>query len=695
MDPDSSVADLGPDRFLNRELSWLAFNDRVLDLVRNDEVPLLERVKFLAIFTTNLDEFFQVRVAGLKNQVTAGLSSRSADGRTAARQLIEVRDEVRRLSADADGLFMKVLVPGMCQAGIKFPAWDELDTQDHKHLTEEFERRMFPVLTPLAVDPGHPFPYISSLSLSLAVQIRDPLDKGMRFARVKVPPLLARFVPLPDGERFVRVEHVIAAHISELFPGVDVVSADPFRVTRDADLSLGEGETDDLLSAMEVELARRRFGPAVRLEVPTGLPSEVRELLQRELEVDDDDVYDQMAPIDLGGLFAVYDLDRPELKYEDWAPVTEPRLAADDDTDLFAVIRQGDVLLHHPYTSFRTSVNEFVHQAAIDPAVQAIKLTLYRTSGESSIVSSLVRAAEAGKQVAALIELKARFDEQANIDWAKRLEEAGVHVVYGLPGLKTHAKTVLVVREEGRDLRTYCHIGTGNYNARTARIYEDLGLLTADPQIGAELGQLFNYLTGFSRPQEMKRLLVAPRFLRDEILALIRGEAQLGPGEGRILMKMNSLTDPEIIDELYAASQAGVEIDLYIRGICCLRPAVPELSENIRVISILGRYLEHSRIYVFANGAGPGEPAIYFGSADLMPRNLDRRVEALAPVLDPGLQARVFQILDINARDNQLSWILGPDGTWRRRPRPEAGDEMVDTHRELQRLTQQRARSHQ
>ncbi len=521
------------------------------------------------------------------------------------------------------------------------------------------------------MDPGHPFPYISSLSLNLAVVLRDPLNGERRFARVKVPSLLPRFVVMPDGERFVPLEQVIASHLDRLFPGMEVVETFAFRVTRNADLTLEEEEADDLLAAVEMELRRRRFGSAVRLEVDARVTPEVRELLVRELDLTDDAVHESVGPLDLGGLWALRDLDRPDLKDPPWTPVTQTRLASQDDdkVDIFKVLADGDVLVHHPYDAFHTSVEEFVRQASRDPKVLAIKLTLYRTSGDSSIIKSLVRAAERGKQVAALVELKARFDEAANIGWARALETAGVHVTYGLVGLKTHTKTALVVRDEGNGVRSYCHIGTGNYNAKTAKLYEDLGLLTADPVIGADLAQLFNYLTGYGRNVQYRRLLVAPHPLRERLLELIDGEVAAHaavPGSGRIVMKMNSLVDPVSIDRLYAASQAGVSIDLVIRGICCLRPGVPGLSENIRVRSLIGRYLEHSRIYRFANGAGPGEPVTYFGSADLMPRNLDRRVEALVPITDPALERRLTEILDVNLADDALAWALGPEGQWTR-----------------------------
>jgi polyphosphate kinase len=523
------------------------------------------------------------------------------------------------------------------------------------------------------------------------VMLRDPVERVQRFARVKVPSLLPRFVVLPDGERYVPLEQVIAAHLDQLFPGMEIEQNHAFRVTRNADLTLEEEEADDLLAAVEIELRRRRFGRAVRLEIDAAMSDEVRELLQRELVLADDDVYEYVAPLDLGGLWAVHGLDRPDLKDPPYTRVTPPRLSADEGerVDTFAAVRRGDMLVHHPYESFRTTVEEFVRQASTDPHVLAIKMTLYRTSGDSPIARSLIRAAERGKQVAVIVELKARFDEGANIEWARALETAGVHVAYGLIGLKVHAKTLLIVRDEADGLRRYCHIGTGNYNSRTARTYEDMGLLTCDPDIGSDLTQLFNELTGYGRNVDYRRLLVAPRMLRTGMVELIRGEvaaAQAEQGQGRITLKMNSLVDNELIDELYAASQAGVEIDLIVRGICCLTPGVPGLSDTIRVRSIVGRYLEHSRIYRFANGDGPGRPRVLIGSADLMPRNLDRRVEVLTPVVEPTLQQRLDEVLEVELADDVLAWTMGPDGRWTR-----AGPGgSIETHARLQKLTTER-----
>jgi polyphosphate kinase len=679
-------------RYLNRELSWLDFNTRVLALAEDPALPALERAKFLAIFSQNLDEFFQVRVAGLKEQVTAGIGTQTPDGRTPAQQLREIRERVVELTTRQERIFYDQVAPALADGGIRFSSWDELDDDDEKFLVDTFERRIFPVLTPLAVDPGHPFPYISNLSLSLAVSLLDPTTGERRFARVKVPDVLPRFVVMPDGERFVPLEQVIAAHLDQLFPGMEVEAHDTFRVARNADLTLQEEEADDLLAAVEIELRRRQFGRAVRLEIGHGITQSVRELLQRELDVSDDDTYQLAGPLDLGGLWSVHALDRPELKDPVFQRVTQARLdgGKDERVDMFAVLRDGDVLVHHPYDSFRTSVEEFIRQASVDPHVLAIKMTLYRTSGDSPIVRSLIRAAERGKQVAVLVELKARFDEGANIEWAKALETAGVHVVYGLVGLKVHTKTALVVRDEPDGVRRYCHIGSGNYNSKTARIYEDVGLLTCDPDIGSDLSQLFNYLTGYGRDVHYTTLLVAPQTARTGIERLIRGEidAALVGRPAAMTLKMNSLVDERTIELLYEASGAGVEVDLIVRGMCCLVPGVPDLSERIRVRSIVGRYLEHSRIYRFANGDGPGVPTYLIGSADLMRRNLDRRVEALVPVLDPPLQAQLEEILQVALADDTLAWELGPDGRWQH----VAVGDTVDSHDRLQELALSRLR---
>ena len=661
-------ADHTEPRLLNRELSRLDYYARVLSEAGDSRIRLLERAKFVAFFSSYLDELFQVQVAGLKDQLAAGLGVTSPDGLTPADQLRLIHERVTELVTRQSELFIEDLVPALAAAGIRFGSYDDLDSEDLAYLDGVFEHRIFPVLTPLAVDPGHPFPYISNLSLNLAITVRDPVTHERRFARVKVPPLLPRFVVLPDGERFVPLEQVIAANLDALFPGMVVEDHHPFRVTRNADLTLEEEEADDLLAAVELELRRRRFGRAVRLELMPGMPADTRELLIRELELEETDVYTVTGALDLSGLFAVVDLDRPDLKDDVWVPQTQPCLTGPDDgpVDIFAVLRERDILVHHPYDSFATSVEAFVAQAATDPNVLAIKQTLYRTSGDSPIVKSLIRAAERGKQVAALVELKARFDEQRNIAWAKQLEEAGVHVVYGLVGLKTHSKCALVVRQEADGIRRYLHLGTGNYNPKTARNYEDVGLLSCDPDLGADLTELFNFLTGYSRQTSYRKLFVAPLSLRDRVIALIEREIAAPPGTGHVIMKMNSLSDPAIIDALYAASAAGVRVQLIIRGICCLRAGVPGLSENITVRSLVGRFLEHSRIYYF--GHGPDGPEYYLGSADLMPRNLDRRVEVVFPVEAADLTARVQVMLDLALADDAQSWALQPDSSWVRVP---------------------------
>ena len=672
-------------RFLNRELSWLAFNERVLALAA-DERPVLERAKYLAIFADNLDEFFQVRVAGLKDQVAAGITTETPDGRTPAEQLREVRAVVDRLTAEHEALWAKQVQPALRDAGIDVVDWLDLSPDQHALLEQWFHARVFPVLTPLAVDPGHPFPYISDLSLNLAVVLRGPDDRPL-FARVKVPSSLPRFVQVGQSSRWVPLSQIIAAHLHVLFPGVEILAHHLFRVTRNADLTVREGEADDLLAAIETELRRRRFGNAIRLEVSAGMSPEVRDLLVRELDLEPDDVDERSALLDYSALWQLYELNRPDLKDPPWHPVTEPRLVDDGhERSIFDELREGDILVHHPYVSFTTSVVAFLQQAARDPQVLAIKVTIYRTSGDSPIIDALIDAAERGKQVVVLVELKARFDERANIEWARRLEEAGVHVAYGLVGYKIHTKVCLVVRDEPDGVRRYCHIGTGNYNPRTARLYEDLGLLTADPDVTADVAHLFNFLTGYAKGVDYRTLLVAPDTMRAGLESLI--QAEIDAPNGRIVMKMNSLVDADLIDRLYAASQAGVQIDLLVRGICCLRPGVPGLSDNIRVRSIIGRFLEHSRIYVFGNGQGPGQPLHMIGSADLMPRNLDRRVEVLVRVADPSLTRRLDEIIEINLADDRLAWTLDGDGVWTRRPRGTG----VDTHDRLQDLALERAR---
>jgi polyphosphate kinase len=676
----------GDARYLNRELSWLDFNARVLALAEDGDLPLLERAKFLAIFSSNLDEFFQVRVSALKEQLVAGVRSTSPDGLDQVEQLRAIRGRVEDLVARQTRAFTKEVAPALAEAGVDFAAWDDLSDGERRELSRVFDDRIFPVLTPLAVDPAHPFPYISNLSLNLAVAVRDPATRETRFARVKVPPLLPRFVALPGSTRFVPLEQLIAAHLPALFPGMEVLAHHAFRVTRDADIELND-EAEDLLAAMEVVLRQRtKFGAAVRLEVDARMTPDVLDLLCRELALAAEDVYVVDGPLDLTGLSGVHGIRRPDLKFPRFTPQTPAPLAGGDDGDVFWAMRNGDVLLHHPYDSFTSSVEAFLDQAARDPEVLAIKQTLYRTGGdEAGIVASLVKAAESGKQVVALVELKARFDEESNIERARMLEQAGAHVVYGLVGLKTHAKILLVVRQEADGLRRYCHVGTGNYNPKTATSYEDLGVLSADPELGADLSELFNHLTGYSRSGEYRRLVVAPTHLREWLRDLIRGQAH---PDGEITMKMNALVDTEMIDELYAASAAGARVDLVVRGICCLRAGVPGLSEHVTVRSIVGRYLEHSRIFRFGP-RGDAATEYVLGSADLMPRNLDRRVEAMLRVDDPRLRDRLDEILASSFADDVLAWTLLPDGTWRKVPTVVG----VESHVRLQELAVARTRA--
>jgi polyphosphate kinase len=655
------MADAFPrsERFLNRELSWLEFDARVLALAEDPANRLLERVKFFAIFSSNLDEFFQVRVAGLQEQREAGVGPASPEGLTPEEQLAAITARVAALYRRTDTTWMDDLRPALEKEGVRLVDWSDLADADRSHLQELFSERIFPVLTPLSVDPAHPFPYISSLSLNLAALVRDPSSGERRFARVKVPPLLPRFIEMPEGERFIPIEQVIAAHLDVLFPGMEIVGHSTFRLTRDADFELEEEEGGDLLEAIESVLQRRLRGATpVRLELDASSTEEVRTLLTRELGLEPDEVFIVEGLLDPSALRSFTELDRPELKDDPWTPVTQPRL--DGAENIFDVIASGDLLVQHPYDSFETSVGAFIEQAARDPSVLAIKLVLYRTSEESPIVRALVRAAEAGKQVVALVELQARFDERANITQARTLERAGVHVVYGIVGLKTHAKVCLVVRREASGIRRYAHVGTGNYNPSTARLYEDVGLLTADPELGADLSDLFNLLTGYSRQRSYRRLLVAPADLKPRLIELIRAET--AAGDGSIVLKMNSLVDTDSIDALYEASRAGVGVDLIVRGICCLRPGVPGLSETIRVRSIVGRFLEHSRIFRFGSPARGFQH--FIGSADLMPRNLERRVEVTVPVLDPALCARLDEILRTELEDDALAWHLGSDGVW-------------------------------
>ena len=676
--------------YFSREISWLAFNARVLALADDGDVPLLEQARYLSIFATNLDEFFQVRVSGLADRVAAELTERTLDGHTPAEQLHEVRRIAEELCREQQRLFLEQVNPALEAEGIHLLTPDQISPEEYVYLREHFEQRVFPVLTPLAVDPGHPFPFISDLSLNLAVLMRDPIDSEQRFARVKVPATLDRWVPTGEGSsRFVALEDVVAAHLDMLFPGMELLEHYAFRVTRNADLTLNDEDADDLLIAVQMELRRRRFQWAVRLEVADSMSQEVLDLLLRELNLNANALVRVQGPIDLGGLNEIADLPRPELTWPHWGGITEPELVAEEGrVDFFKVLRSGDLLVHHPYSSFSRSVGGLIHQAARDPAVLAIKLTLYRTSGDSPIIDALVAAAERGKQVAVLVELKARFDEAQNIGWAKRLEQAGAHVAYGLVGLKIHAKIAMIVREEPDGIRRYCHIGTGNYNHRTARLYEDFGLLTADPEVGADVASLFNQLTGYGHSLDHGHLITAPEQLRPRLSELIEQEMHV-PGGGRIIMKLNSLADGPMIDQLYKASQAGVEIDLIVRGLCGLRPGVQGLSETIRVRSIVGRFLEHSRIYHFANGDGPGRPTTYIGSADMLTRNLDRRVEALVRVDDPKLAARVMEVTEVNLADERLAWTLDSQGVWTRCDR--SAD--TDTHVRLQQLALDRART--
>ncbi|MDQ3457584.1 MAG: RNA degradosome polyphosphate kinase [Actinomycetota bacterium] len=664
--PPPEAHELGSDRFLNRELSWLDFGARVLALAEDPDIPLLERAKFLAIFARGLDEFYMVRVAGLKRRQSTGLSVRSADGLSPREQLELIAQRAGDLVARQARLFADEVQPELEKLGIRILHWDELSAEDTGRLREYFRERIFPVLTPLAVDPAHPFPYISGLSLNIAVTIRDPALGGERFARVKVPNNVPRFVPVADGQTVLPLEELIAAQLPQLFPGMDVGEHHLFRVTRNADVEVEEDRDEDLLQALERELARRRFGPAVRLEVGETMDQHTLDLLVREMDMDSADVLRVPGLLDLSSLWALYDIDAPNLKDPPFVPATHPRLTEGETAkSVFATLREGDVMVHHPYDSFATSTQRFIEQAASDPSVLAIKQTLYRTSGDSPIVEALAEAAAAGKQVVVLVEVKARFDEEANISWAKTLERAGCHVVYGLVGLKTHCKTALVVRREAEGLRRYCHIGTGNYNPKTARAYEDLGVLTADPAVGADLTDLFNALTGYSRQTSYRSLLVAPYGIRRGLIERIEREienAEAGRDSG-IDIKVNSLVDEQIVDALYRASGAGVPVRLLIRGICTLRPGVPALSENIRVRSIVGRFLEHSRAMCFANG---GDPEWWVGSADLMHRNLDRRVEVLLRVSDTAAAKHLRGMLDTAMREDIAGWDLTSDGTWER-----------------------------
>ncbi|MDT9594777.1 RNA degradosome polyphosphate kinase [Nocardioides zeae] len=668
-DPEALAAvEQHGDRFLDREVSWLKFNQRVLELAEDPSLPLLERTRFLAIFASNLDEFFMVRVAGLKRRIAAGVAVRAASGLLPREVLKEIWTTTRELMDRHARVFREEIVPALESEGIQLVRWEQLDREEQKHCKRLFRDRVFPVLTPLAVDPAHPFPYISGLSLNLAVLVRNPKTGKEQFARVKVPPIFDRFVAV-GNQRFVPLEDVIGEHLKRLFPGMEVLQVHTFRVTRNEDLEVEEDDAENLLAALEKELLRRRFGPAVRLEVEESIDDKVLELLMSELDVRDEEVFRLAGPLDLRGLNDIADLDREDLKYPAFVPSTHTQLAeveSSSPVDVFKAVRRRDVLLHHPYDSFATSVQRFIEQAAADPHVLAIKQTLYRTSGDSPIIDALIDAAESGKQVLVIVEIKARFDETNNIRWARKLEHAGCHVVYGLVGLKTHCKLSLVVRDEPEGIRRYTHIGTGNYNPKTARIYEDLGLLTADPRIGEDVAHLFNNLSGFSRNASYEELLVAPDSVRTGLVEAIHAEIahhQAGrPAQVRI--KANSVVDEAVIDALYLASQAGVPVELFVRGICSLRPGVPGLSENITVRSVLGRFLEHSRVFWFADG---GTPSAWIGSADMMHRNLDRRVEVLVRL--PQTQvAEITRLLDLAFDPTTDAWELGSDGRWTRTP---------------------------
>ncbi len=670
-------ASLPEDRFLNREVSWLDFNARVLALAEDRSTPLLERAKFLAIFASNLDEFYMVRVAGLKRRQSTGLGLRSADGLGTREQLKRISERARELAAAHATAFLSDVRPALAEQGLRIVLWRDLPAERQSPLHDYFRSQVFPVLTPLAVDPAHPFPYISGLSLNLAVLVREPATGTEHFARVKVPNNVKRFVPVDPTDTslgHLPLEELIGAHLQQLFPGLDVMAHHAFRVTRNADVEVEEDRDEDLLQALERELARRRFGPAVRLEVGEDMDDHVLDLLVRELEITADDVVQVPGLLDLTSLWQLYEADRPDLKDEPFVPATHPRLVEGEQAaDVFAALREGDVLVHHPYDSFATSTQRFIEQAAADPAVLAIKQTLYRTSGDSPVVDALIDAAKAGKQVVVLVEITARFDEQANIKWARALEKAGCHVVYGLVGLKTHCKTSLVVRQEKGQLRRYMHIGTGNYNPKTARMYEDLGLLTADPEVGADLTDLFNTLTGYSRQTDYQRLMVAPHGVRSGLVARIEEQAELARQgrASRVRLKANSIVDEAVIDALYRASRAGVPVELVVRGICALRPGVPGLSENIQVRSIVGRFLEHSRVMIFgAARADDGDcrSEHWLGSADMMHRNLDRRVEVLVRMKDPAVCRQIDALLDRAMDPTTRHWALSSDGSWEQRP---------------------------
>lgn len=708
-------APLPKDRFFDRELSWLKFNQRVLECAENEDMPLLERANFAAIFASNLDEFFMVRVAGLKRRIDSGIAVPSAAGLSPRQQLRAISETAHRLQDEHAHYTIDTILPELEKERIVLLTWDKLTSSEQERLSRYYRQQVFPVLTPLAVDPAHPFPYISGGSINLAVIVENPASGKSHFARVKIPGNLPRLVPVDDmtdeeskDERygFIAMEKLIAAHLESLFPGMIIKEARSFRVTRNEDIDVEEDDAENLLNAMEKELLRRRFGPPIRLEITDTTSPFLSQLLADQLGVSQDEVYRLPSPLDLTVLFELGSVDRPDLKNRPFVPTTNRQIAEVESSraqDIFAAIRERDILLHHPYDSFSTSVQAFLAQAAADPKVLAIKQTLYRTSSNSPIIDALIDAAHAGKQVLALVEIKARFDEDANIAWARKLERAGVHVVYGIVGLKTHCKLIEVVRQEADGLRRYCHVGTGNYNPKTARLYTDLGLLTCDPVVGQDLTRLFNQLSGYAPKSSFHRLLVAPRTVRTGLIQRIRREedAARAGKEAWIKIKVNSIVDEKTIDALYRASQAGVKIDIVERGICALKPGVPGLSENIRVRSILGRLLEHSRIYAFCNADGPqiGEgpasgPEVYIGSADLMHRNLDRRVEALVRVTAPEQIDELIKYVDLQMADSTMSWHMQPDGTYVLHTKDDEGRPLVDSQEYLIRKHQRRPNSH-
>ena len=692
------------DRFFDRELSWLKFNKRVLELAQDEDLPVIERASFAAIFANNLDEFFMVRVAGLKRRIDTGIAVTAASGLSPRQQLRAISEQAHRLQDEHAHYIIDHILPDLAKEQIVLLSWDKLTAAEQERLSRYYRQQVFPVLTPLAVDPAHPFPYISGGSLNLAVLVENPASGKSHFARVKVPGNLNRLVPVDDLTEdestnvrygFITMENLIIAHLESLFPGMIIKEARSFRVTRNEDIDVEEDDAENLLNAMEKELLRRRFGPPIHLEISDETSPFLSQLLADQLRVSADEVYRLPAPLDATVLFELGGIDRPDLKYRPFIPTTNRQIAEVESSraqDIFAAIRERDILLHHPYDSFSTSVQAFLAQAAADPKVLAIKQTLYRTSSNSPIIDALIDAAHAGKQVLALVEIKARFDEDANIAWARKLERAGVHVVYGIVGLKTHCKLSLVVRQEADGLRRYCHVGTGNYNPKTARIYTDLGLLTCDPVVGQDMTRLFNQLSGYAPKSSFHRLLVAPRTVRSGLIQRIRREedAARAGKEAWIKIKVNSIVDEKTIDALYRASQAGVKIDIVERGICALKPGVPGLSENIRVRSILGRFLEHSRIYAFANSDGPqiGEgpaagPEVWIGSADLMHRNLDRRVEALVRIVAPEQIDELIKYVDLQMADSTASWHMQADGTYVRHCKDEEGRPLVDSQEYL------------